>query len=79
MKSSAKPYIFFFILLMLIIYLYFNVGYIEIFRNYFSLLLLICGIIGIFLYPLANKIHDQESFESIKDLMIERFKSKKKI
>lgn len=79
MKSSAKPYIFFFIILMLIIYLYFNIRYIEIFRSYFNVLLLICGIIGIFLYPLANKIHDQESFESIKDLMIERFKSKKKL
>ena len=78
MKSSVKPYIFFFIILMLIIYLYFNIRYIEIFRSYFSVLLLIIGIIGIFLYPLANKIHDQESFESIKDLMIERFKSKKK-
>ena len=78
MKISAKPYIFFLIILILVIYLYFNMTYIETFRSYFSLLLLICGIIGIFLYPLVNNIHDHESFESIKDLMIERFKSKKK-
>ena len=46
------------------------------FHKYFSFILLICGIIGIFLYPIANKIHDQESFESIKSLVIERFRKK---
>ena len=74
--KSVKPFIFFFIILILIIYLYFNIHYIDIFHKYFSFFLLICGIIGIFLYPLANKIHDQESFESIKSLLIERFKKK---
>jgi len=53
-------------------------GYIEMFRNYFSVLLLICGIIGVFLYPIANKIPDQESFEEIKSLVIERFRKKNK-
>ena len=76
--KSVKPYIFFLLIFILVIYLYFNMGYIEMFRNYFSIFLLICGIIGIFLYPIANKIHDQESFEDIKDLVIERFRKKNK-
>lgn len=75
--KSVKPFIFFFIILLLIIYLYFNIQYIDIFHKYFSFILLICGIIGIFLYPITNKIHDQESFESIKSLLIERFRKKK--
>lgn len=75
--QSVKPYVFFLLLLLLIIYLYFNIQYIEMFHKYFSFVLLICGIIGIFLYPIANKIHDQESFESIKSLVIERFRKKK--
>lgn len=75
--QSIKPYVFFLLLLLLIMYLYFNIQYIEMFHKYFSFVLLICGIIGIFLYPIANKIHDQESFESIKSLVIERFRKKK--
>jgi len=75
--QSIKPYVFFLFILLLIIYLYFNIQYIEMFHKYFSFVLLICGIIGIFLYPIANKIHDQESFESIKSLVIERFRKKK--
>lgn len=75
--KSIKPYIFFLLILILIIYLYFNIGYIESFRTYFSFILLICGIIGIFLYPISTKIHEEESFESIKELMINRFKKKK--
>jgi hypothetical protein len=74
--QSMKPFIFFLFILLLIIYLYFNIQYIEMFHKYFSFILLICGIIGIFLYPIANKIHDQESFESIKSLVIERFRKK---
>jgi hypothetical protein len=76
--KSVKPYIFFLLIFILVIYLYFNMGYIEMFRNYFSVLLLICGIIGVFLYPIANKIPDQESFEDIKSLVIERFRKKNK-
>ena len=75
--NSIKPFIFFFIILLIIIYLYFNIQYIDIFHKYFSFVLLILGIIGIFLYPITNKIHDQESFESIKSLLIERFRKKK--
>lgn len=74
--KSIKPYLFFFIILIIIIYLYFNIHYIDVFHKYFSFILLICGIIGIFLYPISNKLHDQESFENIKDLLINRFKKK---
>ena len=75
--QSVKPFIFFFLILLLIIYLYFNIQYIDMFHRYFSFVLLICGIIGIFLYPLANTIHDQESFDNIKSLLIKRFGKKK--
>ena len=74
--KSIKPYLFFFIILIIIIYLYFNIHYIDVFHKYFSFILLICGIVGIFLYPISNNLHDQESFENIKDLLINRFKKK---
>ena len=76
--KSIKPFIFFFIILLVIIYLYFNIQYIDAFHRYFSFILLICGIIGIFLYPIANTIHDQESFDTVKGLLIKRFGKKKK-
>lgn len=76
--KSIKPFLFFLFILLIIIYLYFNIHYIDLFHKYFSFILLICGIIGIFLYPITNTIHDQESFESIKSLLVERFGRKSK-
>lgn len=74
--NSIKPFIFFFFILLIIIYLYFHIYYIELFHKYFSFILLIFGIIGIFLYPISSKIHEYESFDSIKELLINKFKKK---
>ena len=74
---SPKPYIFFSIILLFIIYLYFNIHYIDFFHKYISFILLICGIIGIFLYPISNKIFNEgESFNTIKKYLVRKYKKK---
>ena len=73
---SCKSILFFLIILGLIIYLYFNSFYIDLCHKYISFIFLITGIIGVFLYPISNKIYNGDSLNSVKSLLVKKYKKK---
>jgi hypothetical protein len=73
---SYKSILFFLFLLSLIIYLYFNSFYIDLFQKYFSFILLIIGIISVFLYPISSKIYNGDSLKSVEKFLVKKYKKK---
>ena len=75
---SIKPILFFLCILALIMYLYFNSFYIDLFHTYFSFFLLLIGIVAVFLYPISKKFYEGKSLHSIKKHLVKKYKKKSK-